>query len=72
VSLTLYNGKYCLEFLEEVEKTIRGKASLARLEAALNVQYAEKYENKVFQYRWLAAELLRAGLGRLRRLVRTL
>ena len=44
--------EYCLEVLEEVEKTILGKASLARLEAALNAQYAEKYENKVFQYRW--------------------
>ena len=44
--------EYCLEVLEEVEETIRGKASLARLEAALDVQYAEKYENKVFQYRW--------------------
>ena len=44
--------EYCLEVLEEVEKTIRGKASLARLEAALDLQYAEKYENKVFQYRW--------------------
>src|ERR1700688_4514394 len=44
--------EYCLEVLEEVEETIRGKASLARLEAALNVQYAEQYENKVFQYRW--------------------
>ena len=40
---------YCLE---EVEKTIRSKASLARLEGALNVQYAEQYENKVYQYRW--------------------
>ena len=44
--------EYCLEVLEEVEKTIRGKASLARLEAALNAQYAEQFENKVFQYRW--------------------
>src|SRR5271166_6173597 len=44
--------EYCLEVLEEVEETIRGKASLARLEAALNVQYAEQCENKVFQYRW--------------------
>src|SRR6202162_53220 len=44
--------EYCLEVLEEVEETIRGKASLARLEAALNVQYAEQYENKVFQYCW--------------------
>ena len=44
--------EYCLEVLEEVEKTIRGKASLARLEAALDLQYAEKYENKVSQYRW--------------------
>ncbi len=31
---------------------LRGKASLPRLEAALNAQYAEKYENKAFQYRW--------------------
>jgi hypothetical protein len=44
--------EYCLEVLEEVEKKIRGKASLARLEAALDVQYAEKYENKVYHYRW--------------------
>ena len=44
--------EYCLEVLEEVEETIRGKASLARLEVALNVQYAEQYENKVYQYRW--------------------
>jgi hypothetical protein len=44
--------EYCLEVLEEVEKIIRGKATLARLEAALNVQYAEQFENKVFQYRW--------------------
>ena len=44
--------EYCLEVLEEVEETFRGKASLARLEATLNVQYAEQFENKVFQYRW--------------------
>src|SRR5271165_7147831 len=44
--------EYCLEVLEEVEKTTRGNTSLARLEAALDVQYAEKYENKVYQYRW--------------------
>jgi hypothetical protein len=44
--------EYCLEVLEEVEKIIRGKATLARLEAALDLQYAEQFENKVFQYRW--------------------
>ena len=44
--------EYCLEILEEVEGIIRGKVSLARLEAALDVQYAEQFENKVFQYRW--------------------
>jgi rRNA-processing protein FCF1 len=43
---------YCLEILEEVEEKIRGKASLARLEATLNAQYAEQCENKVYQYRW--------------------
>jgi hypothetical protein len=30
--------EYCLEVLEEVEETIRGKASLARLETALNLR----------------------------------
>ena len=44
--------EYCLEILEEVEKIIRGKATLARLEAALDLQYAQQFENKVFQYRW--------------------
>ena len=44
--------EYCLEVLEEVEETIRGKASLARLEAALDAQYAEQYENRVYQYYW--------------------
>jgi len=44
--------QYCLEVLEEVEGKIRGKISLARLEAALDAQYAEQYENKVYQYRW--------------------
>jgi hypothetical protein len=44
--------EYCLEVLEEVEKIIRGKATLARLEAALDLQYAEQFENKVFQFRW--------------------
>ena len=44
--------EYCLEVLEEVEKTIRGKASLARLEAALDAQYTEQNENEVFQFRW--------------------
>jgi len=44
--------EYCLEILEEVESKIPGKASLARLQAALKHQYAEQYENKVFQYQW--------------------
>jgi hypothetical protein len=44
--------EYCLKVLEEVEETIRGKASLARLEAALDVRYVEQYENKVYQYHW--------------------
>ena len=44
--------EYCLEVLEEVEEKTRGKPSLARLETALDVQYAEQYENKTFQYRW--------------------
>jgi hypothetical protein len=44
--------EYCLEILDEVEGKIQGKVSLASLEAALNLQYAEQYENKVYQYRW--------------------
>ena len=43
---------YCLEILQEVEAKIHGRTSLARLEAALDLQYAEQYENKAFQYRW--------------------
>ncbi len=43
--------EYCLEVLKEVEQIIRGKATLARLEAALDLQYAEQFENRVFQYR---------------------
>jgi hypothetical protein len=38
--------------LEEVEETIRGKASLARLEAALTAQYDEQCDNKLYQYYW--------------------
>src|SRR5260370_27993020 len=44
--------EYCLEVLDEVEETIRGKASLARLDAALNVHSAEQNGNKGYQYRW--------------------
>jgi len=44
--------EYCLEILDEVEGTISGKATLARLQTALKLQYAEQCENKVFQYQW--------------------
>jgi hypothetical protein len=44
--------QYCLEILDKVEAKIPGKTSLARLEAALDFQYAAQYENQVFQYRW--------------------
>ena len=44
--------QYCLEIIDKVEAKIPGKASLARLEAALDFQYAAQYENQVFQYRW--------------------
>jgi hypothetical protein len=36
--------EYCLEILEEVEGKLKGKASLARLEGALDAQYAAQYE----------------------------
>jgi hypothetical protein len=44
--------EYCLEILDEVEAKLPSKTSRARLEAALDLQYGEQYENKVFQYRW--------------------
>jgi hypothetical protein len=44
--------EYCLEILEETEAKIQGKSSLARLEAALNLHYAEEYGNKAYQYQW--------------------
>jgi hypothetical protein len=44
--------EYCLEILDEAEGKITGKPSLDRLEAALNLQYAEQYENKAYQYQW--------------------
>jgi hypothetical protein len=44
--------EYCLEILEEAEAKIHGKPSLTRLEATLNQQYAEQYENKAYQYQW--------------------
>ena len=44
--------EYCLAILNESAKKIRGRVSLARLEDALNAQYDEQYDNKVYQYRW--------------------
>jgi len=44
--------EYCLAILGEFTKKIRGRVSRARLEDALKAQYAEQYDNKVYQYRW--------------------
>jgi hypothetical protein len=44
--------EYCLEILEEAEGRIQGKPSLARLETALHLHYAEQYENMAYQYHW--------------------
>jgi hypothetical protein len=44
--------EYCLAILDECAKKIRGKVSRARLEDTLKAQYAEQYDNKVYQYRW--------------------
>jgi hypothetical protein len=44
--------EYCLEILEETEAKIQGRPSLARLETALNLRYAEAYENTAYQYQW--------------------
>jgi hypothetical protein len=44
--------EYCLEILEEAERKIQGKPSLARLETALYRDYAEAYENTAYQYQW--------------------
>jgi hypothetical protein len=43
---------YCLEIAAEIQEKISGKPTLVRLENALGAQYAEQYENKVYQYRW--------------------
>jgi hypothetical protein len=57
--------EYCLEILDEVEEKIQGEVSLASLEAALNLQYAERYENKVYQYRWaLRHPVVKAAITR--------
>jgi hypothetical protein len=53
--------EYGLEILEQVEGKIPGKATLARLEATLDLQYADQFENKVFQYRWAFAPSGRKG-----------
>ena len=44
--------EYCPAILDECAKKSRGKVSRARLEDALKAQYAEQYDNKVYQYRW--------------------
>jgi hypothetical protein len=44
--------EYCLEILEEIIGKLNGESSRARFEAALDAQYAEKLENRVFQYQW--------------------
>jgi hypothetical protein len=44
--------EYCLGVLDQNAKRIRGKVSLARLEDALNAQYDEQCDNRVYQYRW--------------------
>ena len=57
--------EYCLEILEEAEAKIEGKPSLARLETALNLDYAEQYENRAYQYHWaLRHPLVREAVKR--------
>ena len=45
-------GEYCLESIEEAESRIQGRPSLAHLETALNLHYAEQYENAAYQFHW--------------------
>ena len=52
--------EYCLEVLEEVEETIRGKASLARLEAALNSESVS--QPPAAFWRWYSVEVVRPFL----------
>jgi len=57
--------EYCLEILEEAEAKIEGKPSLARLETALNLDYAEQFENRAYQYHWaLRHPLVREAVKR--------
>ena len=57
--------EYCLEILEEAETKIQGRPSLARLETALNLNYAEQYENTAYQYQWaLRHPLIREAVNR--------
>ena len=44
--------EYCLEILEEAEAKLQGKPSLALLKTALDLHYAEQYENTAYQYQW--------------------
>ena len=44
--------EYCLEILEEIIWKLNGESSRARFKAALDAQYAEKFENRVYQYQW--------------------
>jgi hypothetical protein len=57
--------EYCLEILEDAEAKIEGKPTLARLETALNLDYAEQYENRAYQYHWaLRHPLVREAVNR--------
>ena len=44
--------EYCLGIVKQVERTIRGKVSLARLEKALSAQYRDEFSNPVYHYLW--------------------
>jgi|ERR1700692_1707838 hypothetical protein len=57
--------EYCLEILEEAERRIQGRPTLAHLETALNLHYAEQYENRAYQYHWaMRHPLIREAVNR--------
>ena len=57
--------EYCLEILEEAEAKLQGKPSLALLKTALDLHYAEQYENTAYQYQWaLRHPLVREAVNR--------
>jgi hypothetical protein len=44
--------EYCLSVIEDLKSKIRRPVTRTKIQEALVAEYAEAYENPVFQYRW--------------------